>query len=166
MTILETERLKLRELTLGDAAFMLRLMNDPSFIEGIADKGIRSLDDARAHIEKTALASYREHGFGMYVVERKRDGEALGLSGLVKREGLTDVDIGYAFLPEFCGQGYAYEATAAILTYARQRLGIPRVVAIVNPDNQTSIKLAEKLGLRFEQMVRLPGEEEDITLYA
>lgn len=165
VVILETERLVLRQLTEADAAFMLALLNDPAFVRFIGDRGVRTLDEARGYFAGGALASYARNGFGLYLVERKPEGTPVGICGLVRRDGLGDVDLGYAFLPAFRGQGYAFEAAAAVLAHGRQALGLPRIVAIVSPDNERSIRLLERLGMRFERMVRLPGDSEEIKLF-
>ncbi|HEY5971373.1 MAG TPA: GNAT family N-acetyltransferase [Pseudoxanthomonas sp.] len=167
--MIETDRLGLYGLSADsaeDAAFMLKLLNEPSFIRNIGDRGVRSLEGARAYLRKGPVASYRKHGFGLYRVQAKASGETIGLCGLVKRDALDDVDLGYALLPEFCGYGYAAEAAAAVLAYAHSALGLERVVAITDPANQASIRLLEKLGFRFESMVRLSEDDIDLKLFA
>ena len=114
MKILETDRLILRQLSTEDAAFILELVNEPSFIQNIGDRGVRTLEDARAYILRVAISSYEKNGFGLYLVELKDSGQSIGMCGLIKRDGLEDVDIGYAFLPRFWLKGYAVEAAAAI----------------------------------------------------
>jgi RimJ/RimL family protein N-acetyltransferase len=162
----ETERLRVRHLTVDDAAFILRLLNEPSFIRHIADKGVRTLDDARAYLRNGPMASVVRHGFGLNRVELKKTGEAIGMCGLIRREALDDVDIGYALLPEFCGQGYAAEATRAVLDTAVRQHGLQRVIAVVNPDNHDSSRMLEKLGFRFEKMVNLAADEPAIRQFA
>ena len=133
MTILETERLILRELQPDDAPFMLELLNEPSYILNIADRGVRDLDGARRYLEDRWRASYRQHGFGLWVVVERSSGMATGLCGLVRRDGLEDVDIGYAFLPAFWGRGYAIESALGVKAHARDVVGLTRLVAIVVP---------------------------------
>ena len=164
--VLSTPRLVLRCLDLDDAPFFLRLVNEPSFIENIADKGVRTLDDAREHLRTGPLASYARHGHGLWMVELKDTGAPIGICGLIKRDVLDDVDVGYALLPEFCGAGYAAEAAAAALAHARDVLGLSRVVAVVNPDNARSLRLLEKLGFRYERMVQLSPADREIQLLA
>jgi RimJ/RimL family protein N-acetyltransferase len=166
MTVLETDRLILRRAHAGDAEFFLELLNDPSFIQNIGDRGVRTPEDARRYIQDRLTASYERNGFGMYVVERKEEAGPIGICGLVRRESLPDVDIGFAFLRRFWSKGYAVESAAAVMTYAREVLGLPRIVAVVNPDNQGSIRVLEKLGLRLHGLIRLPGEDKDIQLFA
>lgn len=149
--VAETQRLQLRRLDAADAAFILQLVNEPSWLEFIGDKGVRTLDDARAYIANGPVAMYANHGHGLYRVDLRSSGEAIGLCGLIKRDTLTDVDIGYAFLPAHWGCGYAEEATRATLTHARDILGMKRIVAIVTPTNARSIRLLEKIGLRYER---------------
>ena len=166
MTIIETERLTLRPATLDDADFVLRLLNEPSFLRFIGDRGVRTLDDARRYIADRFIASYERHGFGLWVVERKDAPGAIGLSGLVKRDALPDPDIGFAFLPEFWSRGYAFESAAAVKDYAVRTLRLPRVLAITNPDNAGSIRIVEKLGLEFVRLMRLSEESNEVRLFA
>jgi RimJ/RimL family protein N-acetyltransferase len=165
MTVLETKRLILRSATLGDAAFVLRLLNEPSFLRFIGDRGVRTLDDAGRYIADRFIASYEQHGFGLWIVEQKDVPGAIGLSGLVKRDALPDPDIGFAFLPEFWSRGYAYESAAGVKRYAIETLGLPRLLAITNPDNAGSIRIVEKLGLEFVRMMAL-SESDEVRLYA
>jgi RimJ/RimL family protein N-acetyltransferase len=155
MHILDTERLRLREMTLEDAPFILELLNEPGFIRNIADKGVRTLEDARGYLEKGPMASYAKHGFGLFAVDLKASGEPVGICGLVKRDGLDDVDVGYAFLERHWSRGYAVEAAAATVEYGLKKVGLKRVVAITAPDNQGSIRVLERIGLRFEGMIEL-----------
>jgi RimJ/RimL family protein N-acetyltransferase len=165
MNVLETERLTLRRLTVEDAAFMLDLLNQPSFLRFIGDRGVRTLDDARAYILKGPVEMYERHGFGIYLTALKKEGTPVGTCGLIKRDFLEDVDIGFAFLPGFWGQGYAYEAASAVLAYGRNEIGLQRIVAITAQDNRSSIRLLEKIGLRFERLIRLNGEGPEINLF-
>lgn len=162
MEQLETDRLILRQMNEGDAGFILQLLNEPSFIQNIGDRNVRSLDDARAYILNGAMASYARHGFGLYLVTFRTTGESMGMCGLIKRETLEDVDIGYAFLPKFWSKGFAVEAALAVRQFARQVIGLQRIVAITDPQNLPSIRVLEKIGMKFEKMVRL--EEGDIEL--
>ncbi|HYG61807.1 MAG TPA: GNAT family N-acetyltransferase [Thermoanaerobaculia bacterium] len=165
MTILETGRLLLRHAHDGDAEFFLELLNDPSFVENIGDRGVRTPEQARRYIQERLVASYERHGFGMYVVERKESPGPIGICGLVRRDTLPDADVGFAFLPRYWSKGYAVESAAAVMTYGREALGLGRIVAVVNPANQGSIRVLEKLGLRLEGMIRMPGEAADIQLF-
>jgi len=158
--VIETARLVLREAALDDAPFMLELLNSRGFIEGIADRGVRTVDAARAYIDERVLTAYRELGYGMWVVTPKGLADAVGLAGLVKRDVLPHVDVGYAFLERAWGRGYATEAAAAVLDYARGVLGLETVAAITSPGNLASQKVLKKIGLRFVEMLDLPGWEE------
>ena len=166
MTIVETERLALRRFEPSDAPFVLRLLNEPSWIEHIGNKGVHTVDDATKYLVAGPIAMYERIGFGLYLVELKESREPIGMCGLIKRDFLEDVDIGFAFLPRYRGAGYAFEAAAAVLNYARTTLGLTRVVAITTTDNLASARLLEKLGLRFERMVSYPGEEDQLRLFA
>lgn len=158
-TILDTERLALRELNDGDAAFTLELLNSPGWIRFIGDRGMRTEDEARDYLAKGPIDMYRRLGFGLYAVLRKGDATPIGMCGLIKRDNLDDVDIGFAFLDRHAGQGYAFEAAKAVMSHAREVLGIQRIVAITSVDNERSIRLLEKIGLRFEKLIPMKGEE-------
>lgn len=166
MNILETDRLILRQFTPQDAEFILELLNDPSFIQNIGDRNIRTRDAACAYIMNGPAASYAKNGFGLYAVVLKETGETIGMCGLIKREALDDVDIGYALLPRFWFRGYAVEAALATKMYAKDAIGLKRLVAITDPANQGSIRVLEKLGLRFEKMVRLSADDIELKLFA
>lgn len=157
--ILETERLRLRPFTADDAPFIVALLNSPGWLRFIGDRGVRTEADARGYIERGPQASYAQHGFGLSCVERRRDGVAVGMCGLLKRDSLPDVEIGFAFLPEHCGLGYAVEIGRATLEDGRQRVGLARVAAITQPDNAASRHVLEKLGLAFGRMVTMPSGE-------
>jgi RimJ/RimL family protein N-acetyltransferase len=156
--ILATERLRLRRLILDDAPFILRLVNEPSWLEFIGDKGVRNEDDARAYLAQGPLDMYARLGFGLYLVELKNGGTPIGICGLIKREALADVDIGFAYLPEFQRRGYALEAARAVLTHARNDYALKRIVAITSPRNRSSIRLLAKLGMTLEQELDLPRD--------
>ncbi|HMB21196.1 MAG TPA: GNAT family N-acetyltransferase, partial [Anaerolineales bacterium] len=166
LNVLETERLHLRQFSTEDAGFILELLNEPSFIQNIGDRGVRTLDDAIAYLTRVPLASYAKNGFGLYAVLLKETNEIIGMCGLIKRDGLDDVDIGYAFLPKFWSKGYAVESAAAVKAYAKDVIGLKRLVAITDPDNEGSIRVLEKIGLRFEKMVRLSQDDIELKLFA
>jgi RimJ/RimL family protein N-acetyltransferase len=165
MEILETERLRLRTLTLEDAPFYLEVVNVPAFIEYIGDRGIRTVDAARKAIAEGPVAMQAALGHSLYLVELKQDGAPIGMCGLIKRDTLPDVDIGYAFLPRFGGKGYATEAAAAVLAYAPS-IGIRRVLAITSPGNAGSNAVLKKIGMRFEELVHLTPEDTGTMLHS
>jgi RimJ/RimL family protein N-acetyltransferase len=159
MHVLETDRLILRRLTLNDAEFIFRLVNDPSWLRFIGDKNVHDLDGARRYLREGPLDMYERFGFGMYRVEERGSGLPAGMCGLIKRDTLPDVDVGYAFLPEFRGQGYAYEAASAVLDHGHRVFGLKRILAIVSPDNAGSIRVLEKAGMKLERELELrPGD--------
>lgn len=166
MKILETERLILRRFTLDDTDFILDLLNQPSFIEFIGDKGVRTVEDARGYLRNGPIASYETNGFGMYLVELKDGQVPIGMCGLIQRDWLNDPDVGFAFLPEFGSKGYAFESARAVLDHGRDVLGMKRVVAMTALDNAASIKLLGKLGFRFEEVIRFPEDGEKVRLFA
>ena len=165
MTVLKTDRLIIRRLTLDDAEFILKLLNEPSFLRYIGDKGVRNLEDAIRYLQTGPLASYERFGFGQFLVELKESSLPIGMSGLIKRDTLPDVDIGFAFLPDYWSQGYALEAAAALMNYGRETHGLRRIVAITSPDNYASMKLLGKLGLRFEGMIKLTEDQDEVRLF-
>ncbi|RDI45683.1 GNAT family N-acetyltransferase [Falsibacillus pallidus] len=164
MKVVETERLILRWLTEEDAGFMLQLLNDTGYIQFIGDRGVRTEEEARNFLLNGPIKMYQEHGIGLYLVEMKEDGDLLGICGLIKRDGLEDIDIGFAFLEQFRGQGYAFEAAEAALAYGKDVKKLKRIVAITTKDNESSTKLLEKIGLRFESFVTLPNDTEELKL--
>jgi ribosomal-protein-alanine N-acetyltransferase len=165
MMVIETERLVLRRVTTDDAPFILELLNEPSFLEFIGDKGVRNLEDARNYILTGPVASYERFGFGLNLVLLKADDTPIGMCGLLKRDSLPDVDVGYALRPAFWGKGYAFEAASAVLADGRETFGLRRIVAITSPDNAGSKALLVKLGLRYEETLRLSGDK-DTHLFA
>ena len=152
---METERLVLREFTPADAAFVLRLLNDPGFLRHIGDKQVRTLDDAVAYLERGPMASYRAHGFGLWLVADRVALVPLGMCGLLRREVLDDVDLGYAFLPEHQGRGYASEAGRAAVDFGFGTKQLARILAIVRPGNEASMRVLEKLGMGERGVVQL-----------
>ncbi len=160
MTILETNRLILREQTEADAPFILELMNTPGWLRYIGERNIRTNEDARAYIANGAMKSYAQYGYGLWLVELKNNGTALGACGLLKRDFLDHADIGFAFLPQHAGKGYAYEAAVGVVNYAKDVLSMNAIAAIVTHDNDASIGLIKKLGMEYDGTVKYPGEEE------
>jgi ribosomal-protein-alanine N-acetyltransferase len=166
MIVLETERLILRHATLDDAEFILRLLNEPSFLKNIGDRGVRTVGDAQTYIAQRFIGSYERHGFGMWVVRHRDSPEAIGISGLVKRETLPEPDIGFAFLPEYWRTGVGFESAEGVKRYALDVLGRSKLLGIVNPENAGSIRILEKLGFRLEQLIELAPGAPAVRLYA
>ena len=164
MSVIRTGRLVLRELDLNDAEFILELLNEAAFLRFIGDKGVRTPADARGYILKGPMNSYERHGFGLYATCLS-DGMPIGICGLVKREGLADADVGFAFLSRHWSKGYAVEAASAVLTHARRVLHMQRIVAITSPENLGSIAVLEKIGLKFERMIRLAQDSDELKLF-
>jgi len=166
MKVLETDRLTLRRLETGDAPFVFELVNDPAFIRFIGDKGVRNLDDARNYILNGPVASYERYGFGLFAVELNAGGIPIGICGILKRDTLAAPDIGFAFLPAYRNKGYAFESAAAVIAYARNTLGLTRILAITSPDNEASGRLLKKIGLRFERLVTLSEDANEVKLFS
>jgi [ribosomal protein S5]-alanine N-acetyltransferase len=164
MSILETERLVLRELTPADAPFILELLNEPAYHRYIGDKGVRDLAGAEKYLREGPMASYARNGFGLWLVSLK-DGTPIGMCGPIRRDTLEHPDLGFALLARFAGQGYAHEAASAVLAHARSVLKLGAILAITAPENPPSIKLLGKLGFRFERMIALPGYAEPSRLF-
>ena len=162
---LETERLSLRRLTVDDAPFVVALYNEPSFLEHIGDRGVRNVEDAQRFLRDGPMAMYARHGFGLWHVSRRADGVGIGMCGLLKRDTLPDVDIGYAFFPAFWGQGYAFEAVSATLRHAASAFGLRRVIAVVSQGNRGSIRVLEKAGMRHEGMHAMDPNEPEVCVY-
>lgn len=163
--VMETARLTLREIELGDAPFLHELMNEPPWIQFIGDRGIRTHADARAFIADRLRPSYAHHGFGFWLTELTVDQTPLGICGLIKRDALDYVDIGFALCKRHWSHGYAREAGEAVVEFAREQAGLQKLAAITDPGNARSAKLLETLGLHFERELRLPDEDRDIRLY-
>lgn len=163
--ILETSRLVLREMTANDAEFILGLLNQPSFLRFVGDKGVRTVADAAAYIENGPRASYRRHGYGLNIVLLRETGAAMGICGLVTRDWLDAPDIGFSLLPAYWSLGYAFEAASAVLDQAESVHRLRRFLAITNPDNQSSIRLLERLRFAFDKEVTTP-DGESLSLYA
>jgi ribosomal-protein-alanine N-acetyltransferase len=159
VTTIDTGRLLLREFTADDAAFVLRLVNEPAFLRYIGDRGVRTLDDARRYIADGPVASYALHGHGLMRVVRKDDGVEVGMCGVLRRDTLPEPDIGFSFFPEYWSQGYALESARAVMRHARETLGLGRILAITTVDNEPSMRLLGKLGFRPEGIVNLGGED-------
>ena len=164
MIVLETERLFLRGLKPEDAPFILALLNEPSFLRFIGDKKVRTIQDAEQYIQNGPVASYERHGFGLGLVELKDTQTPIGICGLLKRDELPDPDIGFAFLPDFWNKGYAFESGAAVLQDARERLNLNHILAITNQDNEASIKLLQKLGLKIERLIKMSTDSAELFL--
>ena len=153
-------------MSIADAGFILTLLNEPSWLRFIGDRGVRTIDDAKDYIIQGPVAMYASLGIGLCTVELKDSSCPVGICGLIKRDYLDAADIGFAFLPAHWGKGYAYEAAAAILNFAKADLGLKRILATTRPDNIASQKLLEKLGLRFERLIRHPDGDRDLRVYA
>lgn len=164
IVVVETPRLRLRTVTVADAAFFLRLLNDPAWLANIGDRGVRSLEDAERYIAQTIRAPYQALGYGMYAVQLKSTAIPIGICGLVKRDFLSAPDLGLALLPEFVGQGYASEAARAVMSHAQGRLGIGQLYAVVRRGNHRSIRLLEGLGFSREERGPVPPDR-DVELY-
>jgi [ribosomal protein S5]-alanine N-acetyltransferase len=163
--VIETERLILRKFTTEDAPFMLKLLNTPAWLRFIGDRNVHTVEEAKQFLLNGYLKSYETHGFGFYLAMEKTTQNPIGMCGLVKRNTLQDVDIGFAFLPDFVGKGYGFEAASATLNYAENVLKLEKVIAIVDPENVVSIALIKKIGLQFERMVRLSADDIELMLF-
>ena len=165
MIVLETDRLVLRHLTLNDAPFIVEQLNEPSFLRFIGDRGVKTLQDARQYLLKGPIASYERFRFGLNLTFLKETGDPIGMCGLLKRETLLDVDVGFAFLPAYWRKGFAFESGSAVLAHGREAFGLKRIVAITSPDNLASIGVLEKLGLKFEALIRLGDDAREVKLF-
>ena len=162
---LDTARLSLRRFAYDDAPFIVELLNQPSFIRNIGDRGVRNVDDARRYLRDGPMAMYEKFGFGLWRASRRSDDAFVGMCGLLKRDILPDVDIGYAFLPEHWGHGYAFEAADATLVHGAGKFGLKRIIGVVSDHNAASIRVLEKIGMRFERMYPMHPNEPEVRLY-
>lgn len=164
--LIETTRLIIREFTLEDDAFIIDLLNTPGWLRFIGDRNIKTTEDAHTYLQNVPLASYDKNGFGLWCVVLKENNTPIGMCGLIKRDTLEHIDIGFAFLPQYNGKGYAFEAAEATMQYTTGKLGIDHVVAITSTDNESSGKLLEKIGFRFERIIQFPDDEEVLKYYS
>jgi len=166
MTIIETERILLQEANLEDAAFIFELVNSPGWLEFISDKGLKTLADAEEYIKSRLISSYQKYNLGLYKMVLKESNKAIGLCGLISRPSLPNVDIGFAILPEYGGNGYTFEAGKAVMEYGASQLGFKTILGTTAPDNIKSQKLLEKLGLRLVETIQMGDYEGDTLLYS
>ena len=164
--ILETERLYLREFTLEDTDFILELINSPEWIDMIGDRKVKTPKDARQYLEKGAILSYAVNGFGISMVVIKDTDIPIGTCGIIRRTNLEHCDIGFAFLRQFTGQGYAFEIADAVMKYAREVLLIEKIVAITIQRNTRSIHLLKKIGMHYKKNFRMEGDDEELMLFS
>lgn len=166
MKMIETERLIIRQLTADDGEFILELLNEPDWIKYIGDRGVRTIDDAKKYITEGPMTMYAEHGIGLHAVELKESSKPIGVCGLIQRDFLKDVDLGFGYLSTYWGKGYAYEAAKAIMTYGVDELGYRRIAGFTSLDNEKSANLLQKLGMKDEGKIRYATTAEYVKLFA
>ncbi|MEZ5456028.1 MAG: GNAT family N-acetyltransferase [Lysobacteraceae bacterium] len=166
MRVLDTARLRVRHFTVEDAAWVLRLLNEPDFITNIGDRNVRTVEEAQTFLQQGPMLAYARDGFGMFAVELPSSGGCVGMCGLLKREFTGEVDVGYAYFPEYSGMGYATEAAAAVIAWGRSACGLDRIVGFVSPHNTASIKVLQKLGMQYEKHAPIADGAEPILLYS
>lgn len=164
--ILNTRRLRVREFEVHDAGFIVELLNTPGWLEFIGDRNVRTEKQAKYYLENGPIKSYRENGFGLYLVETKESVANVGMCGILKRDSLESPNIGFAFLPEHTGKGYALEVAMATLKYAEGQLKLPKISAITKPDNKRSIRLLEAIGLKLEKHMAWSYDNQEVLLYS
>lgn len=162
---LETERLRIRALTIIDAGFMMQLMNTPTWIKNIGNRNVNDKTSASNYIANNIINSYNINGFGLFLVTQKKDNQSAGICGIVKREGLTIPDLGFALMPNYEGKGIATEASKAVIKYAKESLQIAQLAGITKPENTASIRVLEKVGMEFKQIIQLPQDANIFSLY-
>lgn len=163
--ILQTERLRLRELSYADTKFIISLLNSPGSLKYIGDRKVKTEEQAKIYLENGPLKSYKDNGYGKYLVERKADDCAIGTCGIIKRDFLQHPDIGYALLPEYTGKGYAYEIAAATMVYAKERLKLKTILAITDPENTHSIALLKKIVMTYIKPIIYPEDDKELLLF-
>ncbi|WP_439505256.1 GNAT family N-acetyltransferase [Sediminibacterium sp.] len=162
---LQSERLSIRPLTIIDAGFMLQLMNSPNWIKNIGDRQVKNKTEASNYILNKIIPSYHKFGFGLFLVQSKLDKKPIGICGIVKRDGLITPDLGFAFLPEMEGRGFATEASRLVIQFAKEALQLPTLAGITKPENTASIKVLEKLGMKLEKSIQLPQDTCSFSLF-
>jgi len=163
--IVETSRLILRHIAIQDATFILALLNDSSFLQYVGDKQVRNIESAQNYILEGPVASYQTYGYGLYLVELIETREPIGICGVIKRDFLDHAELGFALMPGYRGNGYAFESALATVDFARDKLRLTQIIAITDPGNVNSIKLLEKLGMTFDKRLELPGADKQLNLY-
>lgn len=166
MKIIKTERLSLRYLNVNDAEFIVQLLNEPDWIKYIGDRGVRTVESAQSYILDGPIAMYKEHGIGLFLVELKGSETPIGVCGLIQRDFLKDVDLGFGFLSKYWGHGYAYEAAHATLNYGIEERGYERIAGFTSLDNEKSANLLQKLGMIDEGKIRYSTTAEYVRLFA
>ncbi len=166
MLIAETDRLVIRKFIIDDAPFIVELLNTAGWLQFIGDRKVKTINDAENYLLKGPIQSYVDNGFGLYMVELKKGTLPIGMCGLIKRQFLRDPDIGFAFLPEQSGKGYGYESALAVLNFAKEKIGLRKILGITSPENNVSINLLKKLNLQFEKMITFPNEIEESMLFS
>lgn len=166
MLIVETSRLILRHIAIQDATFILALLNDSSFLQYVGDKQVRNIESAQNYILEGPVASYQIYGYGLYLVELIETREPIGICGVIKRDFLDHAELGFALMPGYRGNGYAFESALATVDFARDKLRLTQIIAITDPGNVNSIKLLEKLGMTFDKRLELPGADKQLNLYS
>ncbi|HRG67810.1 MAG TPA: GNAT family N-acetyltransferase [Saprospiraceae bacterium] len=161
----ETERLLLKAVDKEDGSFILELFNTPQWIANIGDRNVRNIEQAETYIEEKMRPQIERLGFGNYIMIRKLDGRKIGTCGLYDREGLDGIDIGYALLPQFEKQNYAFEGASKMLDLAKHYFNLTEIVAITTPENIPSQKILEKLGLKFVKTIKLPSDDKELNFY-
>jgi len=164
-SILETERLSLREFNTTDAAFIIQLLNSEGWLKFIGDRHIKTLEQAENYLTNGPMKSYSVNGFGLSMVELKNTHTPIGMCGIIKRDNLPDIDIGFAFLEEFMGNGYAFEIAQATINFAKENLHKETILAITIPTNVRSINLLKKIGMKFEKNFSFEGSTEELMLF-
>ncbi len=164
MTIVETKHLALFKLCADDAPFVLELLNDPEWLQFIGDKGVKTINDAINYILEGPIKSYEQFGFGLFLTKKKNSNIPIGICGLLKRNYLDHVDLGFAFLPKFRGKGYATESASAVLNYGKNEFGFRHILAITQPNNPKSISTLKKIGFKYEHMLEIPGGGPEVQL--
>jgi len=162
---LQSERLFIRTLTIIDAGFMLQLMNSPNWIKNIGDRRVTNKTEASNYILNKIIPSYKKNGFGLFLVCLKENKKPIGICGILQREGLNTPDLGFAIIPAMEGQGFATEASKEVIQFAREVLDLSTLAGITKPDNIASISVLTKLGMEFEQSIKLPEDPNTFSLY-
>lgn len=161
----ETNRLILRATTVNDASFIVELLNTPKWLKYIGDRNVHTIEDAVRYIKDKFNPHLKQYGYSTYSVIKKDDHTIIGTCGLYNREDIEGVDIGFAFLPEYEGKGYAFEAANRLKQAAFEDFNLSFIKAITLPNNTSSQKLLERLGFTFKSLINIPNDEETLMLY-
>ncbi|MGB5236303.1 MAG: GNAT family N-acetyltransferase [Flavobacteriaceae bacterium] len=162
--LIETERLLLREITLDDKEALFKLHSDPGVQEYTGEPVVESIEAIEKAI-LTRINNYEKYGYGRWATYLKNGMQFVGWAGLAYLPEFDEIDLGYRLLPEYWGLGIATEASRAILNYGFDTLKLKKIIAIALKENKASIRVMEKVGMKFYKFAPYEPGSEDALWY-